>query len=445
MNRDFNLPDLGEGLEEAEVIAWRVSPGDSVAADQPFVEVETAKATVEIPSPFAGVVVALHANEGDVVPVGTALITIADDAPSDGPAASEPAAPSEAGSAPDAVADAAPAADADGAGPAQEDASGAVLVGYGTSAHRTPPRPRAAPLSPLLPPPPAEPSRPAVARTPAQSAPSRPATPPMRAMAKRLEVDLATVGDGKTITREQILQAAADRGSEPADERIIPMRGIRRAIAEKVTRSRRDIPEATAWVEADVTDLWTMMREMSDVVGQRIRFLPVLCRAVVSALGTFPVMNSRLSTDGSQIELLPSVHLGIATSTERGLTVPVVRDAQRHSILSLSDALIALAERARADALSPADLTGGTFTVNNYGVLGVDAGDPIINAPEVAILGVGRAIPRPWVVDDQLAIRRTVQLVIAADHRVVDGREAGGLLRRVADLLETPALLWSSL
>jgi pyruvate dehydrogenase E2 component (dihydrolipoamide acetyltransferase) len=265
----------------------------------------------------------------------------------------------------------------------------------------------------------------------------------MRAMAKRLGIDLAD--NGTALTRGQVLQAARDHDSEQASERVIPMRGIRRAVAEKVTRSRRDVPEAAAWVEADVTELWHAMRDMTEAAGERIRFLPVLCRAAVSALGTFPVMNSRLSSDGSQIELLPYVHLGMATSTDRGLTVPVVRDAQQHSILGLSDALAALTERARAGTLAPAELSGGTFTVNNYGVLGVDAADPIINVPEVAILGVGRAIPRPWVVDGQVAVRRTVQLAIAADHRVVDGREAGGFLRRVADLLERPALLWSSL
>lgn len=449
----FHLPDLGEGLEDAEVVTWRVSVGDTVAFDEVFVEVETAKASVEIPSPFAGVVTTLHADPGDVVAVGAPLITIT----SGNDTTAIAAAPSQAGESTQAAdtptrgdrsTEPRAAAAADEA--MGEEASGAVLVGYGTASHRTATRGRAAALPSLLPVRTrssagarADGAAPVLGSNAVASVPGPPATPPVRLLAKRLGVDLAQFIDGSVVTREQILGAAAARDRASAE--VIPMRGIRRAIAEKVTRSRREIPEATAWVEVDVTDLWAQIADMNTTTGHRIRLLPVLCRAVVAALEDFPAMNSRLSEDGSQIELLTDVHLGIATSTERGLTVPVLRNAHRLSVAGLAEAAAAIAGQARADTLTPADLTGSTFTVNNYGVLGVDGGDPIINLPEVAILGVGRAIPRPWVVGGAVMVRRTAELVISADHRVVDGREAGGFLRRVADLLERPSLLWSLL
>jgi pyruvate dehydrogenase E2 component (dihydrolipoamide acetyltransferase) len=223
------------------------------------------------------------------------------------------------------------------------------------------------------------------------------------------------------------------------------MRGVRRAIAANVARSRREIPEATTWVDVDATDLWQLRTELIEATGVRISPFAIICRAVVAALHVFPILNSRLDDDGKHIHVLEHVHLGIAASTDHGLVVPVVRDAHRRTILELAAETARLTECARAGSLTPADTTGSTFTVNNYGVLGVDGGDPIINLPEVAILGVGRIVDRPRVHDGQVVARKSVELVLAFDHRVCDGKEAGGFLRLLADMIEDSRTLVAAL
>ncbi|HEY1914881.1 MAG TPA: dihydrolipoamide acetyltransferase family protein [Streptosporangiaceae bacterium] len=498
---DFLLPDLGEGLEEAEVIAWRVRVGDQVTVDQVVAEVETAKAAVEVPIPFAGQVTALHAEPGTTLAVGTPLITInttlTPDAPAPGlqePGIVTPAAPVAA----------APA----GAGLANGDgeASGNVLIGYGTTptARRTriarrrgrPVSQPSGPKTPML----SGPSAPAVAAAAARTGPVPVISPVVRKLARDAGLDLSRVtgtGPEGLVRRHDVEQAlatqratpiqptppaaltpaapavqhpattdpapitpatrtalaspaapAAPAAAEPAPaapaaaepvagERRIPLRGVRKTVADKLTRSRREIPEATVWVDADATALLATRAELNAQPGaQPVSLLALLARFAVAGLRRYPELNARL--DGDEIVIPAHVHLGFAAQTDRGLVVPVVRDAHHLSARELSAALAQRTEAARAGHLSPADLTGGTFTVNNYGVFGVDGSAAIINYPEVAILGIGRIIDRPWVVDGQVVPRKITELTLAFDHRVCDGGTAGGFLRYVADCLESP-------
>jgi len=385
----FLLPDLGEGLTEAEIVTWHVQAGDTVAVDQPIVEVETAKAVVEVPVPFAGRVTALHGQPGDVVAVGAPLVTV-------------------------------------------DTESGNVLVGYGTSSgHRR--RHRAA-------------------RSPVASNGRVPvASPLIRQLARNGGVDLTAIrGSGRDglITRADVdaaisaRQAAESDGSAgsagSAEGTRIPIRGLRKSVADKLSRSRREIPEATVWVDVDATEMLGLRAALNaDEPAPKISLLALLSRFTVLALRRYPELNARI--EGDEIVLSPPVHLGFAAQTDRGLMVPVVRDAQVHTLEQLSTALAEQTRRAREGTLGPADLTGGTFTVNNYGVFGVDGSAAIINHPEVAILGIGRIIPRPWVVDGQVVPRQMTELTLAFDHRVCDGGTAGGFLRFIADCVESPA------
>ena len=391
----FLLPDLGEGLTEAEIVTWHVQAGDTVAVDQPVVEVETAKAVVEVPVPFAGRVTALHGQPGDVVAVGAPLVTV-------------------------------------------DTESGNVLVGYGTSSgHRRRHRP---------------------ARSPAASNGRVPvASPLIRQLARNGGVDLTAIrGSGRDglITRADVdaaisaRQAAGSAGSDESDESDgsdgsaegtrIPIRGLRKSVADKLSRSRREIPEATVWVDVDATEMLGLRATLNaDEPAPKISLLALLSRFTVLALRRYPELNARI--EGDEIVLSPRVHLGFAAQTDRGLMVPVVRDAQEHTLEQLSTAMAEQTRRAREGTLGPADLTGGTFTVNNYGVFGVDGSAAIINHPEVAILGIGRIIPRPWVVDGQVVPRQMTELTLAFDHRVCDGGTAGGFLRFIADCVESPA------
>ncbi|WP_238009329.1 dihydrolipoamide acetyltransferase family protein [Dactylosporangium sp. AC04546] len=424
----FALPDLGEGLTEAEIVAWRVDEGATVELNQPLVEVETAKATVEVPAPYAGVVERRHADVGATVAVGAPLVTIRTAATAPQPAA--PPAPVSA---------------------ATEEPSGAVLVGYGTSGAAPARRRRAVVAVPAAAShgEPARTTARAAARTSGNSAPpadlSAVAKPPVRRLARSLGVDVADLStDGGPVTRSAVL-AAAVSGKDGDGVTRVPLRGVRRTIAERMTRSRSEVPEATTWVEADVTDLWQLRQRLNATGGIPVSPLVLVLRVVVAALRRFPVLNSRFDAEAQEIATYRPIHLGVATSTPRGLMVPCIRDADTLTVDGLAAALSTLTERARAGTLSPGDLTGGTFTVNNYGVFGVDGGDPIINAPEVGILGVGRMLPRPWVHEGSLAVRRTTQLTLSFDHRVCDGLEAGGFLRYVADLLESPTDLFREL
>lgn len=482
---EFKLPDLGEGLTEAEIVRWLVDVGDVVAIDQPVVEVETAKAMVEVPCPYGGVVTARFGEEGTELPVGAPLLTVAVGAtsvPSDSsPDGQARPAQSSPGSAAQGSSNASGSPDS-----AAQETSGNVLVGYGTGApvaRRRRVRAAAA----------AAPS--GSARVDARTAPAAPAASTSRATAAATAVPApATVpGDGpvpvisplvRKLAREQGIDLRALRGSGPdglilrADvERAIatpvqpaaapasaasapapaalataaavaervPLRGVRGAVADKMSRSRREIPEATCWVDADATDLMAARTAMNAAGGPKISLLALLARICTAALARYPELNATVDTEAREIVRLPEVHLGFAAQTDRGLVVPVVRDAHRRTAESLTAEFARLTEVARAGTLTPADLTGGTFTLNNYGVFGVDGSTPIINHPEAAMLGVGRIIPKPWVHQGELAVRQVVQLSLTFDHRVCDGGTAGGFLRYVADCVESPAVLLRTL
>jgi 2-oxoisovalerate dehydrogenase E2 component (dihydrolipoyl transacylase) len=427
----FRLPDLGEGLTEAEIVTWRVQAGDIVTVDQTVVEVETAKATVEVPVPFAGRVTALHGEPGDVLAVGAPLITVA---------------------AADSVAD-------------HDGESGNVLIGYGTSGDGQHRRARRSPA--ISSPPPAG----QFADTPGavsadQPPPSRDrvavVSPLVRRLAREAGLDVTAIrGSGRDglITRRDVdlaikahraeAQAPAPDTSPkprpatvpdggPTDTVRIPIRGVRKAVADKLSRSRREIPEATVWVDVDATELIKLRATLNaDESAPKISLLAMFSRYTILGLRRYPELNARI--EGDEIVMGPAVHLGFAAQTGRGLLVPVVPDAHACTLQQLSVRLAEHTQLARDGKLGPGELTGGTFTINNYGVFGVDGSAAIINHPEVAILGIGRIIERPWVVDGQIAVRQMAQLTLAFDHRVCDGGTAGGFLRFVADCVESPA------
>ncbi|MCK1809089.1 MULTISPECIES: dihydrolipoamide acetyltransferase family protein [Micromonospora] len=433
--RDFLLPDLGEGLSEAEIVEWRVAVGDVVTVDQSVVEVETAKAVVDVPCPYAGRVVALHGAAGEVRPVGQPLITIAplDDAPDPHATYREE----------------------------ERAGSGNVLIGYGTGhggSGRRRRRPRLA-LAPEAAPASVDP-----ARTGGPAAAPLVISPIVRRLAKEHGIDLASLrgtGPGGVIRRADLDAAvaaaapaarlaavpdapAAHVGLAPAGDgdTVIPLTGIRKVIADKLSRSRREIPEVTIWVDVDATGLLETRAAINAAAPEApVSILALLARICLSGLRKFPQLNAHVDTEGQRIIQSAGVHLGIAAQTDRGLVVPVLRDAQRLTTRELAAALAETTAAARAGTLPPARLTGGTFTLNNYGVFGVDGSTPIINHPEAALLGVGRIVDKPWVVDGQLAVRKVTQISLTFDHRVCDGGVAGGFLRHVADCVEQPALL----
>ncbi|MER7954293.1 dihydrolipoamide acetyltransferase family protein [Streptomyces sp. NPDC096030] len=458
---EFKLPDLGEGLTEAEIVRWLVNVGDVVAIDQPVVEVETAKAMVEVPCPYGGVVTARFGEEGTELPVGAPLLTVAVGGTAGSGASGEAGA-----SAAPAVA----AADAE-----SSEYSGNVLVGYGTAgpaARRRRVRHESAAVAKAVAPVPAAASAPAPASTapaspPAAAAASAPVAGPVpvisplvRKLAREKGLDLREVtgsGPAGLILRadvESALAAAEAAAARPAPvpaaavaaagERV-PLRGVRGAVADKLSRSRTEIPDATCWVDADATELMAARAAMNAAGGPKISLLALLARICTHALARYPELNSTVDTAAREIVRLPSVHLGFAAQTQRGLVVPVVRDAGTRTAESLTEEFARLTESARQGTLTPGDLTGGTFTLNNYGVFGVDGSTPIINHPEAAMLGVGRIIPKPWVHEGELAVRKVVQLSLTFDHRVCDGGTAGGFLRYVADCVEHPAVLLRTL
>ncbi|MGW7050273.1 dihydrolipoamide acetyltransferase family protein [Streptomyces sp. NPDC054887] len=448
---EFKLPDLGEGLTEAEIVRWLVEVGDVVAVDQPVVEVETAKAMVEVPCPYGGVVTARFGEEGTELPVGSPLLTVA-------VGASDSAATPAAATAP------APAA---AAASDEAESSGNVLVGYGTGAavaRRRRIRPDAARGAVAVAEPAAAPAVPAErvasAAPVGHDGPVPVISPLVRRLARENSLDLRALkgsGPDGLILRSDVEGAIrGKRAPEPAapapvaaasaavGERV-PLRGMRGAVADKLSRSRSEIPDATCWVDADATELMAARAAMNQAGGPPVSVLALLARICTAALARFPELNSTVDMATREIVRLPGVHLGFAAQTERGLMVPVVRDAHARTVDGLSAEFARLTESARKGSLTPAELTGGTFTLNNYGVFGVDGSTPIINHPEAAMLGVGRIVPKPWVHDGELAVRKVVQLSLTFDHRVCDGGTAGGFLRYVADCVEHPALLLRSL
>ena len=434
--REFRLPDLGEGLTEGEVVRWLVAEGDAIVLNQPIVEVETAKAVVEIPSPYAGTVVKLHAGEGDSLDVGAPLISV-DTA--GGAAAAEPA----------------PAAQAAGPDPEQE--LQATLVGPGERQQAR--RRRIAGHA-------RSGNGPAAAdgAAPARPAAQRPkATPPVRRYAKDRGVDLAAlVGTGRDgrITREDVdgaleaeqptaaagPPAAAPAARQPRDRTYerIPVRGTRRQIAAAMTASAFTIPHVTEFLTVDATrlvELRERLRALPAAADLKLTPLAVVAKALCVAVHSYPLMNSSWDDDAGEIEVKGWVNLGIATDTPTGLLVPNVKDADTLGILDLSREITRLTALARERKAAPADLTGGTVTITNVGGFGVETGTPIINKPECAILATGLIAPRPWVVDGQLAVRQLMTTSVSFDHRIVDGAYAAQFLAHLRDLLEDPALL----
>ncbi|MFF7338994.1 dihydrolipoamide acetyltransferase family protein [Streptomyces sp. NPDC008163] len=447
---EFKLPDLGEGLTEAEIVRWLVEVGDVVAIDQPVVEVETAKAMVEVPCPYGGVVTARFGDEGTELPVGAPLLTVAVGSP---------------------VESAGDGADADSG--TEDSGSGNVLVGYGTGAppvRRRRVRPEGLKAAVAVPVASVETAAPAPAQAPAPapapapvpdpvSGPVAVVSPLVRKLARQHDLDLrrlAGSGPDGLILRadvESAIRSAAEApapepaaSSAPVGERVA-LRGVRGAVADKLARSRREIPDATCWVDADATGLMAARAAMNGAAGAgtpKVSVLALLARICTAALARYPELNSTVDQEAREIVRLPQVHLGFAAQTDRGLVVPVVRDAHARTTESIGAEIARLTEAARTGTLTPAELTGGTFTLNNYGVFGVDGSTPIINHPEAAMLGVGRIVPKPWVYEGQLAVRQVVQLSLTFDHRVCDGGTAGGFLRYVADCVEQPAMLLRS-
>ncbi|MER7579839.1 dihydrolipoamide acetyltransferase family protein [Kitasatospora sp. NPDC097691] len=446
--REFRLPDLGEGLTGAEVVRWMVEVGEVIAVDQPVVEVETAKAVVEVPCPYGGVVTARYGEEGEEIAVGAPLVTVA--VATSGGAADEPV--GSAGSAGSA---------GSGAGRAHA-ASAEVerpLVGYGVAeTGKGGRRRRVGVAAQVAAPAVTAPAAVAAVVAPAP-APAGPAVVPVisplvRRLAREQGVDLAALtgsGPDGLIMRADVERAVAAKVAAPAaaarpaapvvPEGVIPLRGLRKAVAEKLSRSHREIPAATCWVDADATELMALRRQLNATPGPKVSVLALLARICTVALARFPELNSSVTEDGSGIVRHSAVHLGFAAQGERGLVVPVVRDAQARSTEQLGEELGRLTEAARSGALTPAELTGGTFTLNNYGVFGVDGSTPILNHPEAAMLGVGRIVAKPWVHAGELAVREVTQLSFTFDHRVCDGGTAGGFLRFVADCVEQPGML----
>jgi 2-oxoisovalerate dehydrogenase E2 component (dihydrolipoyl transacylase) len=420
--REFKLPDLGEGLTEGEVVRWLVAAGDAIALNQPIVEVETAKAVVEIPAPYAGTVVKLHAGEGDTLDVGAPLISV-----------------DTGGGAPPA------------ATPEPEQELQATLVGPGE--RQQPRRRRIA----------GHPHGGAVdSRAPASAGSvgvaQRPkATPPVRRYAKDRGVDLAAlVGTGRDgrITREDVdgalgtaqpaAAAAPARQSRDRGEERIPVRGTRRQIAAAMTASAFSIPHVTEFLTVDATRLMELrerLRALPAAADLKLTPLAVVAKALCVAVRSYPLMNSAWDDEAGEIVVKGWVNLGIATDTPTGLLVPNIKDADTLGILELSRELTRLTALARERRAAPADLTGGTITITNVGGFGVETGTPIINKPECAIVATGLIAPRPWVVDGQLAVRQLMTTSVSFDHRIVDGAYAAQFLAHLRDLLEDPALL----
>ena len=432
--REFRLPDLGEGLEEAEIVSWLVKEGEEVELNQPLVEVETEKALVQIPSPYAGVVEKLHGDVGDKVKVGAPLVAI-----KTGAAAPE-------------------------AGKRRQE----VLVGYGPeeggSRRRRRKRLGKAGDEPEPEPEP-EPAGPRKAL----------ATPPVRKLARELGVDIDTVNgsgpDGR-VTRDDVV-AASEGGAKkaapeehvasvtrlepaarraptdtgPAEERI-PVRAIRRTIAERMVRSYTEIPHVTEWLEVDATELMKLRDDLKaapEANDAKMSPLPVLVKALIAALRKHPLINSSWDPETQEIIVKRVYHIGIATDTERGLLVPVVRDADQLSVFDIAREVARLADAARGGTITPVELTGSTITITNVGSFGMASGTPIINFPEAAILATGAIARKPWVVNDQIVPRFVMTLALSFDHRIIDGAEAGRFLRYLGDLVEKPARLFGVL
>lgn len=458
MIQDFRLPDLGEGLPEAELVQWLVAEGDTVTLNQTIAEVETAKAVVELPSPHAGVVSALHAAAGDVIEVGSVLISFdvaGDESADPAPVATTAPAETPAGTA------AAGTAEADSA----EETARPNLVGYGAAPRGTG-RPQRRARAGARPPAgidtavlEAAPHDVIHTSEPAEIVRERPrSTPPVRKLAKELGVDLALVeASGATglITRADVesyaarassldAAASAPAPSAPAGggrETRIPIRGVRKHTADAMVRSAFTAPHVTTFLTVDVTatsELIASLRSDRALEGHRIGVMAVAAKAVCLALPRHPSLNSKWDADSGEIVQHHFVHLGIAAATERGLVVPNIRDADGMTLVELADAIGELAQVARAGKTAPAQMSGGTFSITNVGVFGVDAGTPILNPGEAGILALGAVRRQPWEHEGQIALRDVMTLSLSFDHRLVDGEQGARFLREVGDILREP-------
>ncbi|MFF2454677.1 dihydrolipoamide acetyltransferase family protein [Isoptericola sp. NPDC058082] len=434
--REFKLPDLGEGLTESEVVEWRVAVGDAVELNQVIAEVETAKALVELPSPCAGVVRVLHAEEGQTVEVGEPLVTF----DLSGPGAPEPA----------------PGPDSS-VGPAGEDGPEPNLVGYGARPARTgrPARRRRRDV----------PAAPALATNGVSSVSSpdghmeRPrSTPVVRALARQRGIDLATItgtGPHGRITRDDVesassgaaeVEAPAATARAAGGESRTPVRGVRRRTAAAMVASAA-APQASVFLTVDVTasmELLARLKSHPMAGGQRITVLALVARAVLALLPNHPALTSRWADlPGGEAEIVRPAHvnLGIAVATDRGLVVPHVPAADTLSLTGLAAALTDLTTTARAGRTTPERLVSGTLTITNVGVFGVDAGTPILNPGEPAILALGQVARRPWEHDGEVALRQVTTLSLTFDHRVVDGEQGARFLAELGAVLADPALV----
>ena len=404
---EFCLPDVGEGLTEAEIVSWLVTVGQRVEVNEPLVQIETAKAAVEIPVPFAGTVVGLHAGEGQTVPVGSVIMSLSLDG------SGEPDGPDDSEEPP-------------------------MLVGYGSRRHRGP-SPAPAPTPPRV-------SDPVTASAAADERPA--AKPPVRRLARELGVDLATVvptGPAGTVTREDVRAAAAPASADGPTR--IPVRGVRKHMAAAMVASAFSAPHVTEFLTIDVTptlDLIGRIRRRPEFRDVRVTPMAIVARALVLAVAAHPEANSSWDEPAQEILVHPRVNLGIAAATPRGLLVPNLKGAEAMTLRELAEGIDGLAQAARAGTTSAADLAGGTITISNVGVFGIDTGTPILNPGEAAILAVGAISRRPWVVgtgsDEQLAIRSVVQLALSFDHRILDGAAGSRVLAHVGALLSDPAL-----
>lgn len=444
---EFTLPDVGEGLTEAEIVAWRVKPGDEVTINQVLVEIETAKSLVELPSPFAGTVTAILVAEGQTVEVGTPIISV-----STGSADAAPPAPTE-GS--ETVTD---TADSISSEPeASGDAAGAVLVGYGIKGHVASRRQRPVAGSHRAGSDPAE-APPGVAprpgSVPAASASSIIAKPPIRKLAKDLSVNLAEVnptGLAGEITRDDVIRQASQgtlfRNIEtPAwgtdREERIPVKGVRKAIAAAMVSSAFTAPHVSLFVDVDATRTMEFVKRLknsADFAGVKVSPLLIMAKAMIWAVRRNPTVNAQWTDN--EIIVKHYVNFGIAAATPRGLIVPNIKEAQELSLRELASAIEQLTITARNGKTSPADQAGGTITVTNIGVFGMDSGTPILNTGEVAIVAMGTIKLKPWVVDGEVRPRFVTTLAASFDHRIVDGDVASRFLADVASVIEEPALL----
>jgi len=450
---EFTLPDVGEGLTEAEIVAWKVKPGDEITVNQVLVEIETAKSLVELPSPFAGTVTAILVAEGQTVDVGTPIISVS--------SGSDDAAPAPVGrdTGADTVTDTAGSISSEAA--ESGDAGGAVLVGYGikgqvASRRRASGRDtEAASTSTASGIAAATPARaPRLSSVPAASASAIIAKPPIRKLAKDLAVNLGEVtptGLAGEITREDVVRQASQgtlfRNIEtPAwgsdREERIPVKGVRKVIATAMVSSAFSAPHVSLFVDVDATRTMEFVKRLkasTDFAGVKVSPLLIMAKAMIWAVRRNPTVNAQW-TD-SEIIVKHYVNFGIAAATPRGLIVPNIKEAQELSLRELASAIEQLTITARDGKTSPADQAGGTITVTNIGVFGMDTGTPILNPGEVAIVALGTIKQKPWVVDGEVRPRFVTTLGASFDHRIVDGDVASRFLADVASVIEEPALL----